>query len=532
MATTVFQNSKSRQRWHQVMLISCFLLLHVFAFSQSGFYIPKQGKVFFAGDTATIFSNVINNGKLGVDKNAVVNFRGAVWENDPNAVIADETDSTTGTGGWIRFINNTAPQRLRSGYNTATRTGASFPNLQIANPFGVQLVQSSAKVRHQLSFERGLVYLNNNVFVVGHHSPGKITGYSETKFFVTGTQPGGLLLRENIRSSDSLVVFPIGTKAGNYSPAAIQTSTTQGDDFYVTVSEGVRSALFNGTNLASEGVNLTWQAGKLRYTDTGNIDLYLQHQVRNEGINFAKNRNKSFISQYLDPVWDTGPKGAPAAGILTTAPVTATGGLHHRKIKLAFGKPAYFTKLVVPETNIIWGAYRLDRATVVVNWQTKPEINVRYFVVQRRLSTETSFTSVTAATSKALNGISLGYLNYTTNDPNSYKGISYYRLQVFDYNGQSYYTNIVAVNSDMGNKIVLWPNPTTGPFSVLANSPLSTSMVIYNALGQRLYAKPINVHNQSVVEVTDHRLIPGVYFIAILDKEGNVLDGTKLIIQQ
>ena len=505
--------------------------------AQQGFYVPQNGRVFFSGDSSTIFSDVTNNGKLGVDKKAVVNFKGALWQNAPDAIINDETDSTTGIGGWIRFMDNTAPQRLIAGYNAATHTGASFPNLQIANPFGLQLVQSSAKVRHQFSFQKGLVYLNNNVFVVGHNNPGTITGYSHTGFFVTGTQPGAsMLLRENIRSSDGLVTFPVGTQAGSYTPAAIQSKTTAGDDYYVTVFDGVKAGLFTGPDLASVGVKKTWQAGKLLHPRSGEAELYLQHQVANEGEYFSKSRDKAYISQYLGFSWDVGTShSSPATGTLTTGPASRADGLNRRTFGATFNGTSYFTKFAVHDsllTNIIWGAYRLSRETVVVNWQTKPEINVKYFVVQRRLSNELNFRSLTAANSKAVNGISLGYLNYTTNDANSYTGISYYRLQVFDYTGQSYYTNTVAVNSQLGNKIALWPNPTTDHFSVLANSPLATAMVIYNELGQKVYEKPISFRNQSVVEVSGLRLIAGIYVVGILDKEGNVLDATKLIIQR
>lgn len=533
----VFSNSEHGQRVCPVILTACCLLLHLFSFSQSGFYVPKQGNVFFSGDTATIFSNVINNGKLGVDQKAVVNFKGALWENDPAALITDETNSTSGTGGWIRFMNYTAKQGLISGYNAATQTGASFPNLQIANPYGVQLYQSGAKVRHQLSFQRGLVYLNNNVFVVGDQGPGKITGYSNTGFFVTGTQPGGsLLLRENITSSDGLVVFPVGTKVGSYTPAAIQSKTTQGDNYYVTVFDGVKAGLFSGPDLNGVSVKKTWQAGKLLHPRSGEAELYLQHQLADEGEYFSKSRDRAYISQYLGVSWDVGtPQSAPAAGSLTSTQAFGTGGLNRRTFGATFNATSYFTKFSVHDsllTNIIWGAYRLSRETVVVNWQTKPEINIRYFVVQRRLSNEGSFRSLTAANSKAVNGISLGYLNYTTNDANSYTGISYYRLQVFDYSGQSYYTNIVAVNGELGNKIALWPNPATDHFSVLANSPLATALVIYNELGQKLVEKEINNRNQTVVEVSGLRLPSGIYVVGILDKDGNVLDVTKLVIQK
>ena len=77
--------------------------------AQTGFYIPKSGKVFFKGDTATIFSNVINQGHLGVGKNAFVNFTGKTWNNDPQSLITDESNSGNGVfgkGGWIRFLSD------------------------------------------------------------------------------------------------------------------------------------------------------------------------------------------------------------------------------------------------------------------------------------------------------------------------------------------------------------------------------------------------------------------------------------------
>lgn len=512
-----------------------FWLLLLAARAQQGFFVPKNASVYFAGDTATIFSNVTNNGRLGVGKNAVVNFSGGLWQNAADALLFDESDSTTGTGGWIRFTGITV-QQLLAGYHAATQTGPSFANLQLANAQGLQLLQSSAKVRRQFAFVNGRVYLNNQIFVVGHHTPGSITGYSPDRFFVTGSQPGsGMLLRENIHPQDGLVVFPVGTRAGSYTPAAIQSKTGQGDDYFVNVFDGVKTNLFSGTDLAPAGVNKTWQAGKWRFPGNGEAALFLQHQLNDEGTYFSPNRNKAYISQYFDAGWDTGkPQAAPSAGILTTSGDTRAGGLNGRTFGASFTANSYFTKFTAHDslrTHIIWGAYRLSRNTVMVHWQTKPEINVRSFVVQRRLSHEAAFYNVHAALSRAANGISFDYLNYAANDANSYSGISYYRLQVFDYAGQSYFTDVVAVNSEMGNRIALWPNPTPDRFSVLVNSPVAKTLAIYNDLGQKMYVQPVVMNNQNVLEVQGHRLIPGVYVVCILDKDGKVLDRAKLLIQ-
>lgn len=82
--------------------------------------------MYFSGDTATIFSRVINQGKLGVDKNAVVNFKGKKWENDAGALITDEGnkgEDASGKGGLIRFNGDSGRQQIDGGYNAVTGTG-------------------------------------------------------------------------------------------------------------------------------------------------------------------------------------------------------------------------------------------------------------------------------------------------------------------------------------------------------------------------------------------------------------------------
>ena len=49
--------------------------------AQTGIYVANNAKIFFAGDSATMFSNVVNNGNIAVAKSAVVNFKGKNWEN-------------------------------------------------------------------------------------------------------------------------------------------------------------------------------------------------------------------------------------------------------------------------------------------------------------------------------------------------------------------------------------------------------------------------------------------------------------------
>lgn len=528
-----------RTKYH-IILFLLSVLSGIQSFAQTGFFVPQSGSVFFTGDSATIFSDVLNKGNLGIGKKAVLNFTGQLWENDPLSLITDEANNgkgVSGSGGLVRFFGTSVRQQLIGGYNAATHKGPVFSSLQVQNTLGIELSTSSAKVWQNLVFNKGKIFLNDKIFIVGNGQPGSITGFDSSHFFVTGSLAhGGILLRENIKNTDGMVVFPVGTSASAYTPAAIQSRSSIGDDYYVSVFDGVRSGLFNGTMLKHESVNKTWEIGKMKRPGLDEADVYLQHLIADEGNLFAFNRQHAYVSKFSGSQWDEGlPQSLPLAGSLTNGPALNNSGLNKRTFHEGIAGPSYFTKLTgtrdtLYKTKLVLGAYRVDSRIVKVNWQTNPEINVKYFVVERRLSNETNFGSVDTVLSQAINGESFTTLFYSINDSNNYKGISFYRLKIFDYAGSSYYSYIVAVNGAGFNQVVLWPNPTPGPFSLIINSPGARSVVIFNVLGQKLWSKSLEAGIQTYIQVDDIGLIPGAYFVTLFDKQGSILHTEKLII--
>jgi hypothetical protein len=505
--------------------------------AQGGVYIPVAGKIFFTGDTATIFSNVINKGNVGLAKNAVVNFAGKSWENDPQSLITDESnggDGTTGTGGWVRFLSNSFRQQLIGGYNAATKTGPAFSNLKIENNLGVELFQSSAKVRKEFNFTSGHVYLQTNIMVVGDNDPGKINGYDSLRYFVTGNnQGGGLLLRENINRSNGQVVFPVGSKENSYTPAAIRSLSSQRDDYYVTVLDSVKSGVFTGNNLSNESVNKTWQIGKRWRPDLDEVEIALQHLNADEEAGFNFNRRNAYAAQFTGGSWDEGyPQSLPVSGYLTTGTVLANSGVNSRIFNATLSGNSYFTKLTgkgdTTKTRLWFNAYRLDTGNVKVYWNTNPEINVKYFVVQRRLSNETNFTSRDTVLSMATAGYSISDLSYTTNDANNYQGISFYRLRIVDFANNGYYSDTVAVGNKPGiYSILLWPNPTPNIFfiSIHKNLPVK-AIVIYNVLGQKMMQEDVN--GRTFIQMQG--LIPGTYFVSFVLTTGTIIETKKLVV--
>ena len=526
-----------------VMLFGSIAALH----AQSGFFVPPKAKIFFSGNTSTIFSNVTNQGQLGVGKNATVNFKGQQWENDPSALVTDESNNgngTTGQGGMINFLvpDTSLPplfnqqQLLIGGYNAATRIGASFPNLSIANPWGVKLLAASAKIRRQLDFTNGHLYVNDNILVVGDGRPGSITGYNENRFVVTGTSmDGGFLLREKLGSRDGMVVFPIGSAEGMYTPAAIHLHGSTPDDFYARVSDSVKTGLRDGQDLSDKSVNKTWQIGKLQRPGEDIVDIVLQHRLADEGKIFVANRDAAFIAQYAGGSWDAGyPQTRPQSGNITTGAPLPNSGTNTRVFHNTVSTASYFTKLTgskdtsLNRTKLWFSAYRTDYRNVYVYWATNPEIGIKYFVVQRMLSNETVYSNRDTVLSNAPGGISFNYLNYNLNDPNGYTGVSYYRLMMVDYNGNITYSQIVAVGAEPGGfGWTLWPNPSPGRFFVGISTPSAVKyVVIWDIVGRLLYTELVN--SRGLIEM--HLHTSGTYVIGLVPMDGDKIQSKKLVI--
>ena len=533
---------------HIIRIISILLVCIQATFAQSGFYVPKKGKIFFKGDTATIFSNVTNQGQLGVGKNAVVNFKGKQWENDAAALITDESNNgngITGIGGFIRFLtpDTSLPltvnqqQIIIGGYNAASKMGATFSNIQIDNRWGVLLEIGSTKIRKELKFSNGHLYANDNIVVVGDGNPGVITGYNDNRFVVTGRSAnGGFLLREGVSQASGLVVFPVGSVETEYTPAAIRFNHLVPDDFYTRVFDSVRKDLTSGQNLASQSVNKTWQIGKLLRPGAEDVDVVLQHRFNDEGTFFHTNRRHAYVSQFRGGAWDDGmPQSLPQAGYLTTGGSSLANGTNMRGFTGTISSESYFTKFTgfgdtsTNKTRFWFSAYRKNYQHVDAFWNTNPEINVQYFVVQRMLSTETVFTNRDTVLSKAINGRSFDNLSYIIDDPNNFAGISYYRLMLVDYFGNVTYSNIVPVGGHPQKfEWIIWPNPSTGRFKVGIGQPSAVShVVIYNAIGQLLHKELVN--NRGIIEM--YIRTPGTYVVGLVSTAGYRITSKKVVIK-
>ena len=99
----------------------------------------------------------------------------------------------------------------------------------------------------------------------------------------------------------------------------------------------------------------------------------------------------------------------------------------------------------VPVTGLVFNAKRKKPTEVELAWTTATETNMNGFEVQRRLNNEPDFSAMAFVNSKAPAGNSNIILSYLHLDPNSFNGISYYRLKIVDQDNNVSYSEIKSV---------------------------------------------------------------------------------------
>jgi hypothetical protein len=129
-------------------------------------------------------------------------------------------------------------------------------------------------------------------------------------------------------------------------------------------------------------------------------------------------------------------------------------------------------------------------------------------------------------------GNSTSIIMYSFWDSLPYDGVSYYRLQQTDFNGKSTYSHLNAVDFDVPSDFDfnVYPNPSTGDFSITLKANLGNEVLVYvyDVLGKEAYSKVLitEVKGENVYSINQEgTLAPGVYMVtatsddAVLNKK-------------
>lgn len=163
-------------------------------------------------------------------------------------------------------------------------------------------------------------------------------------------------------------------------------------------------------------------------------------------------------------------------------------------------------------------ATNIENRQVKLKWSTATEINNDYFTVERS-ENGYDFESIGEVAGA---GNSAFILHYEFDDMEPLNGISYYRIKQTDFDGKFDYSIIRSVNIRKDNTIVLYPNPASGNFINLKGIEGKHNIEIYNAIGSIVKKDVITSQSKTEINKIDIvNLMPGTYFLKIIDSNGN-----------
>ncbi len=309
-------------------------------------YIFPRSPIYAHPNSSTnMFSNVSQGGTLVSYDTALINFFARIWQNENNSRLPDESpNGITGVGGMFRFSGQFLNAQRISSINSQPYNG--FPNLRIDNLQNVTLETGNVHVNNTLNFVDGNILLADVDLTVGHDGVGTITGFSRDNFIVTGTaMTGGSLVRSFTGAGNTPVAYPIGTALTSYTPASI---------LYKGIPQNIKlrvaNTVFKKANFP-EYVYKTWVMVRDFPDPSGTLDLTLQHNSADEGIEYFRNRSEAYISRY-DPnlvgLYDiVPPNPTTTPGVITTRAAVFGAYMNTRLNIGALKTTEYFTKSVI-----------------------------------------------------------------------------------------------------------------------------------------------------------------------------------------
>ncbi|MEO5562173.1 MAG: T9SS type A sorting domain-containing protein [Chitinophagaceae bacterium] len=162
--------------------------------------------------------------------------------------------------------------------------------------------------------------------------------------------------------------------------------------------------------------------------------------------------------------------------------------------------------------------------SVDMKWDVSEEIDVQEYRVERSIN-GISFETAGAVPAK-------GKSVYTYSDNNVPTGTLYYRIKSVDIDGKFKYSGILRLadnsSSSYGNKLLVYPIPTTGDVTVQHKKLNAKSKLVITSLDGRILKTIAPTPGSSHTPVTISNLSPGVYLLR-LDDENGYGEAVKLI---
>lgn len=498
-------------KWLQTILCaSAVLLLHIHVSAQ----LVTNNNVLISNSTQiSVKGDIQNNTGTIIPNSGTIDFTGNWTNNSGNNVFGVSTGSVimNGTNQIIQGTDQTM-----------------FNNLTLLN--GTKTLEQHTTVGGNNVTPAGVLSCNNAVLDLNSKT---LTVSNTNGVAITNTT--GYILSEDVDNSSKVVwkiantsgihTIPFGNSSGVQIPYSFNLTLGVAGDVTVstyatipnntpypvtpTVVTHVRNAS-NADNSANT-VDRFWQVDK---TGNGTANYTFTYAP----LENAANGNINVRAQR----WNTANLGWDAAlpGQLnpTIQSVLVPGVNTNGVWALALSSSPLPIELLMFEAN------SKNNKTVICNWSTASEINNDFFTLERS-SDGKSFESIAIIDGKGTTHVQQ---NYSFEDLNPYKGVSYYRLKQTDFNGDFTYSqieNVLITSKDL--QYVVFPNPNEGCFQIKFNADenRNANYSVTEATGRKIISHRLN-DVTGLQKVFIENAAAGFYFLEIVNGDNKFI--TKL----
>ncbi|WP_022824287.1 T9SS type A sorting domain-containing protein [Hymenobacter norwichensis] len=406
---------------------------------------------------------------LSVSSGSTLSVTGAVL--NAGTLSNEGTVQLTGNLSSIGILSGTTGQLKLTGTSTPQTLNVTslVPALEILNPQGATLA-GPLRVR-QLALTGGAVRLGAHILT--STTGGSITGVDGAagRFIITD---GAGMLQQQVGTTARL--FPVGASATSYAPATLARSAGSGL-YELRPASGFLSNGSTGTPLTTDAVGLHWE---LTPPDAVPFTLTVQWQTADELSNFTRaqsalgrwNGTAYGLEEAFGPVGGAPPYSRTVSGLTNAGPYVVLD----RQAPL----PVELTRFEATRPT--------GQPRVLLNWTTASEQDNAGFEVQRQDEGQTTFRRVGFVAGR---GTTSAAAEYTFQDPNDFRGLSYYRLRQLDQNGTESFSPVRTVAGLAGGasfSVAVYPNPVApqGILTLEATGPLPAGLqlTLYAADGR------------------------------------------------
>ena len=291
----------------------------------------------------------------------------------------------------------------------------SLTKLRLDNAAGINL-SGSMIITHALELADGCITLGSANLALT--ATAAITAAGSNAFVITN---GAGELRQaglgaGLRSGP--VLFPVGTRAGSYTPAWIENHGSA-DEYRIRLSDSARTHGVAGFGVDSNAVNRTWHVTEA-FAGGSDVTLRLQWNAQDELPGFHP--HSCFVARFDGNGWvplraptpatGTGPFEVSASGITAFSPFVVADSLSR-----------------VPVDLLVYTVEHVG-GTVRMTWRTANERDNAGFFVERRSRDESRWTDIGFIAAGRAAGDT-----YTFTDDRAEPGAWEYRLVQIDYDG-------------------------------------------------------------------------------------------------